>query len=154
MVNKAFSGSTRARSRPRSPVTYDKATYVAAKQAWIDGEFGPEWAPYQRAAAEGGFIYPPNGTRWDDPYDDEPSQRAIIHQAIEERPAETLAIIGRSSSWSDAIDRISGMRSRVREDADFAEKDARYEQADRPTYRESLTALADILRRIDDSRPA
>ncbi len=96
-------------------VTYSAEDYRAARQAWLDGEFGEAWDPFRAAAAERGFVYPPTGSRWDSWEDDRPSQRAVLWRAVEETPQLLLECIGRSRSWSEVIRILLARRDAWRE---------------------------------------
>lgn len=53
------------------------------------------------------------------------------------------------------VDRIIGLESRLRTDADYAERDAAWDKADqdsRETTRARLTTVGDVLAAIRDSR--
>lgn len=130
--------------------TYDRATFVASKEAWRD--FGWQWQELRRIAADRGFIFPPAGTKHDDRDADQPSQRAIIWRALVDNPEQTRAIVSRSSSWSQVVDRIIGMEERIRRDADELARDDGWDRRDDINHREAVTALGSILQRIDDSR--
>lgn len=130
--------------------TYDRATLQAAKEAWESGEYGWQWQRIRRIAAEQGFLYPPTGSRHDDRDSESPSQRAIIWRALEDNPRELEAIVRRASSWSGVVDRIIGLESRLRTDADYADRDREFDD-DRPTHVQAAMSLAAILTRISDS---
>lgn len=134
--------------------TYDRTTFHAARNAWDDGEFGPEWEDIRRLAAERGFLYPPTGTRHDDREAENPSQRAIVYRALADNPNALRAIVLRSRSWQQVVDGIFGLEDRLRREAGEEERDAEWDRDhddDRLTYRESVTSLRSILRRIGDS---
>jgi hypothetical protein len=80
--------------------------------------------------------------------DAEPSQRALIHQWLEYRPSELARIARRCRSWSDVVRQVVSMRQRVEEDADFAEKDAEWERAARPTREQAAESLRSIMGRL------
>lgn len=130
--------------------TYDRETYLRARAAWAD--YGSEWDELRRIAWERGFPYPPSGSPFDDRDDPEPSQRAIIYRALLDRPRTTWATVARARSWNQVVSGILQTEERIREDADLGEREAEYERAERPTYRESITSLAAILERIEASR--
>lgn len=132
--------------------TFDRPTFMAAKAAWEDGEFGWQWQPIRRLAAERGFIYPPSGTRHDDREVESPSQRAIVWRALEDNPTELLRIVRRSRSWSEVVDQIIGLESRLRVDLDDRDREVAWDKADQADYRESVKSLAAILERIDGAR--
>lgn len=129
--------------------TYRREDWLASRELWDD--FDNEWRKVRELAAQRGFIYPPSGTRHDDRDDAEPSQRAIVYRALQDNPTELLAIVGRSSSWSGVVDRIIALEARLREDANYRDKDAEYDRDGRPTHVESAQALKRILDRIGAS---
>lgn len=132
--------------------TYDRETYLGAKASWDEGEFGPEWAAARRLSWDRGFPFAPSGTRWDDREAENPSVRAIVYAALEDRPKDTLEIIGRSHSWGQVVSAIVQTEGRLREDIELAEREAAYEREERTTYREAVQSLASILGRIESSR--
>jgi len=111
--------------------TYDRAKYIAAQLAWDSGRFGRRWDRVRVLAAERGYIAPPLGGPDDDTNDSPVSQRAIIYAALEDRPAETEAIVKASTSWYDVVGAIISMRLRIsletadRDEADAQEKRSR-----------------------------
>ena len=129
--------------------TVDRATYLAAQASWAD--FGADWMPLRRQATERGILFAPSGSRHDDREAESPSQRAIIYGALRDNPAELRAIVARSGSWSQVVDRIIGLESRLRQDAGDAERDAGWEREQAPTYREAVVSIAAIVRRIGES---
>lgn len=132
--------------------TFSRDDWHAAEQAWSEGEFGWQWGRISRIAREAGFIYPPTGTRHDDRDAEQPSQRAIVWRALEDNPKELEAIVRRSHSWSGVVDRIIGMESRLRTDADYTERDAAWDKDAEPDHREAVKSLGAILDRIEASR--
>ncbi len=131
--------------------TFSRETFVESKAAWEAGEFSKEWEPYRAQAAERGFIYPPEGSRWDLWEDEEPSQRAIIYRAIEDTPRALTTAIGQSRSWFEVVRKLMADLERRREDADLAERELEWNSQYEPTPRQSTRLLADILGRIRDS---
>jgi hypothetical protein len=131
--------------------TFSRATFLEAKAAWDDGDFGWQWQHYRRLAADRGFIFPPAGTKHDDRDVDSPSQRAIIWAAIDENPTELERIIRRSWSWSQVVDQIFGLEARLVDDANESQHDAKWEKDNRPTHREAAMSLGAVLRRLADS---
>lgn len=129
--------------------TFDRATFLAARKAWAEGGFGPEWRAVRRLAAERGFIYPPTGDRHDQRDDEEPSQRAIVYAAIEDTPRMLWVIIGRSSSWSQVVAQLIQLQGRLAEDAGLAEDDVRLARRGEPTREQAAERLRDILRRLE-----
>ena len=132
--------------------TYDAATFKAARRAWTEGEFGPEWRWVYRLAVQRGMLYPPTGSRHDNRDAEAPTQRAIVYAAIEENPTELRRILEASSSWSQVVDRIFGMESRLVDDANLHDKDVAWDNAqERPPRREAMQSVASIFQRIADS---
>ena len=129
--------------------TYSRDDWFRAKAAW--DSFGPRWAEARRAS-QGWTIWPPSeqGQDWRDaPH---PSQRVIVWFALENRPAETLDIIRRASSWSGVIDRIIAGEARIRSDVKWAEEDAELERSyQREQYRGAMQSVAEILATWRDS---
>lgn len=132
--------------------TFDKETYLAAKRAWDTGGFGPQWREVRAISWEYGYPYPPSGDPYDDRDDPEPSQRAIIWRALDYRPIGTIAIVRESRSWHEVVERIIAEEHRLKGEADHHDELASEERASRPTHRDAVSALAEILKRIDDSR--
>ena len=130
--------------------TYSRADWIASAEAWAD--YGSRWDGIRRIAREVGILYPPTGSAHDDRDAESPSQRDIVWRALEDNPTELAAIIRRSRSWSGVVDRIIGMESRLRSDADYAERDARWDRDQAPDHREAVMALGAILDRLDASR--
>lgn len=130
--------------------TYSREDWQRADHAWCD--FDPlVWGTVRRLAAQHGMLFPPTGTVHDDREGPEPSQRAIVYRALEDNPAELLAIVRRSSSWNGVVDRIFGLEARLRTDADYTERDAGWERDGRPDEREAVASLGRIIARISDS---
>lgn len=128
--------------------TYRPADLAESRRRWAEGEFGVEWQPYRRLAAERGFIFPPEGSRWDSWEDDEPSQRAIVYRAIEDMPRLLSEAIRTSRGWGQVVARLMRDLARIREDAGLAERDAEWARAGQPTRREALESYAEITRRM------
>lgn len=132
--------------------TYRREDLVEARRRWAEGEFGEEWAPYRKLAAERGFIFPPDGSRWDSTEDDEPSQRAIVYRALEDTPALLRASIAASRSWGQVVGALMPAIRAMREDADLAERDAGWDREQRPSRREALETYGEISRRMGGPR--
>lgn len=132
--------------------TFSRSDWLAAQEAWAEGDFGPAWSPLRELARNAGYIYPPAGTKHDDRDAGEPSQRAIVWRALEDNPTEVRRIVASSRSWSQVVDRIIGLEARLREDAGYRDRDAEYDRAERPTYTEAVTSIARILDRIEASQ--
>lgn len=124
--------------------TYSREDWFRAKGAWTSFT-GPLWERARQACSTW-TIWPPSeqGQDWRDaPH---PSQRVIVWFALENRPAETLNIIRRSSSWSGVIDRIISAEGRIRTDVQWAEEDAELERRyQRQQYRGSMEKVGEIL---------
>ena len=131
--------------------TFSREDWQASEHAWQDGEYGWRWGQLRRIARESGILYPPAGTAHDDRDAESPSQRAIIWRALEDNPTELYAIVRRARSWSGVVDRIIGLESRLRSDADYNQRDIDHEKANDPDHRESASSIASILQRIGDS---
>lgn len=129
--------------------TYRADDWHRASAEWQ--AFGPRWAEVRQMAAARGLLFPPNGTAHDDRDAAEPSQRAIVWRCLEDNPAELKRILRTANSWSQVVDRIIGMESRLRADAGEAERDAAWDREQLPGPRESTQSLAAILGRISDS---
>lgn len=118
-----------------------------AQAAWSEGEFSDEWPPFRRAAGERGFIYPPEGTKWDSWGDEHPSQRAVLIQAIRERPVALMSAIGQARSWSQAIGLLVAENADVRDGIVEREREAAVRR-EGPGYREAVRSLAWIRERL------
>src|SRR4051812_17297897 len=103
--------------------TYARTAFLEARRAWAEGGVGPEWRWVYTLAVERGILYPPTGSRHDNRDAAQPTQRAIVYAALEENPTELRQILSRSSSWSQVVDRIFGMESRLVDGADLLDKD-------------------------------
>jgi hypothetical protein len=129
--------------------TFSREHWLQAQAEWEAGDFSSEWKPYRHAAAMRGFIYPPEGSKWDSWDDDEPSQRAVLIRFIRERPHSLMASINRCSSWHQVIG------EQLRESDWLAEQavlDERSKYSDRmdhePTIRQAAEQLGSILDRV------
>jgi len=129
--------------------TFSRDDFFRAKREWED--FGSDWWPFKRLAADRGFIFPPTGTKHDDRDAESPSQRAIVWRAIEDQPTELRRIISRSWSWSQVVDQIIGLETRLRMDADDRARDEEWDREHRADHRQSVMALKAIINRISDS---
>ena len=130
--------------------TYSGATYREAMSLWESGRFGSEWDKYRRMAAERGFLYPPAGSRFDSFEDEEPSQRAVVYQAIADTPLLLAECIGKSRSWSDVVAKLLRERQVMRDELRLRERDDEWERshAARIGVPEPIRQL---LRRMSDS---
>lgn len=130
--------------------TYSRADWIASAEAWAD--YGSRWDGIRRIAREVGILYPPTGSAHDDRDAESPSQRAIVWRALEDNPTELAAIIRRSRSWSGVVDRIIGMEQRLRSDADYRDRDSKWEKDTAADHREAAMSLGAILARLEASR--
>lgn len=126
--------------------TYSRVHFEEAQRLWAEGEFSDEWKPYRHLAAMRGFIYPPEGTRWDSWGDDEPSQRAVLIQMIRERPAALVRAINHSSTWHDVIAECVADTEAIGVDVALVERRERHDRmADEPSGPEAALLLREIL---------
>jgi hypothetical protein len=127
--------------------TFDRETYLAARDAWDAGGFGPEWSDWRNLAGKAGIIFPPSGSP-DDPWSaDRPSQRAILIRAIRETPRLLRRAIPGASSWSDVIGRLLTYRDLMALDAEQRETDWTQTKA----RRGAMVPLSDMLGTVADS---
>lgn len=132
--------------------TYSKASFDEASDLWRQGDFSDEWKPYRHRAAMRGFIYPPDGTKWDSWGDDEPSQRAVLVRAIRETPILLNAAIDRSRSWGEVYAYVIGHLNEDRGLIEAADREtARRRLEIEPDQREATMTLKSIMNRIGDS---
>ena len=129
--------------------SFSRDSWNEAQAMWRAGDFSHEWRPFRHQAAMRGMLYPPEGTKWDSWEDDEPSQRAMLIRAIRETPSLLSEAIARSRTWGDVIAYILRRRDDWR--AEIAEH-ARIIDEDRPTHRQAVMSIAQILTRIEESR--
>ncbi len=129
--------------------TFDRATFQAAQKSWAG--FGWQWQEVRRIAASRGFLYAPNGSPDDDRDADQPSQRSIVWRALQDNPKATAAIVSRSSSWSQVVDRIIGLEERLRADADETQRDDEWSRRGDLTHRDAAMSLRQIMERIGNS---
>jgi len=126
--------------------TYSRVHFEEAQRLWTDGDFSAEWKPFRHAAAMRGFIYPPDGSKWDGWDEREPSQRAVLIRAIREQPVALMAAINRSRSWHDVIGQVIAANEELIVDVGLAERRDRHDRmAEEPTEREAAVLLRDIL---------
>lgn len=126
--------------------TYNRVDWEAALAQWDAGKFSDEWKPYRHQAAMRGMIYPPEGTRYDQWDDDEPSQRAMLVRAIRETPTLLGVCIDRSRSWGEVVARLIRVRDDWRE-----EQRRRVAVRPDPDPREATVSIRHILERIWNS---
>src|SRR5690349_10714946 len=117
--------------------------------AWSDFDY--RWKPWRELAAGRGILFPPAGSKHDSIEDDEPSQRAIVWQAITDTPAMLREAIAHSRSWREAVGRILIGREHLREDATLRARDAAWYRDQEPDHREAAQAIGSILQRMADS---
>ena len=100
--------------------TYDRETYLRARDAWDAGRFGPEWPDWRGLAGKAGILFPPDGTATDSWADAHPSQRAIVIRAIRETPKLLRWALTRPgiTSWGDVIGHLLTGRDALALDAD------------------------------------
>lgn len=134
----------------RNDRTFSRDDWVAAKETWHG--FGPAWNGLRQRAALVGMIFAPSGTEYDDREAESPSQRAIVWRALNDNPAALYAIVGRSRSWSDVVDRIFGLEARLREDAGLSEKDAAFDKDREPGRHDGPSTFAALVERVIASR--
>lgn len=131
--------------------TFSRAAFDEAARLWADGEFSDEWKPYRHRAAMRGFIYPPDGTKWDSWSDDEPSQRAMLVRAIRETPKLLEAAIDRSGSWGEAIAFLLARRDEWRDELDVVDREIAHRRHGESTRVTSAMSLKAIITRIGQS---
>lgn len=132
-------------------VTFSREHFLQARAEWTDGEFSDEWKPYRHAAAMRGFIYPPQGTKWDSWDDDSPSQRAILIRYIRNRPKALMAAIEKSRSWQGVIGEMIREDEWLVEQSEHNDMEARQKRHDdEPTARQAASHIKVIL---DGIRP-
>lgn len=86
--------------------TYSREQWESAQESWRSGGFSDEWRTWRHLAAmEAGIIAAPEGTKWDQWGDDQPSERAMVVRAIRETPRrlETILRSGRVHSWAQVV---------------------------------------------------
>jgi len=128
--------------------TFKRADLDEAERRWQAGRFSDEWRPFRHQAAMRGFIFPPEGDRFDSWEDDEPSQRAILIRAIRETPALLDQCIARSRSWAQVIALLTRERDAWREQDDLEARDEEWRRRDEPTRSQAIEAYRAIADRI------
>ena len=96
--------------------TYSRHDWALAQERWDDGGFSERWERVRRLAAQRGFIYPPQGTAFDQRDAETPSQRAIIWQALQDTPVFLEITINGSSSWSEVVAKVLAFEDRRRQE--------------------------------------
>lgn len=133
--------------------TYRREDLEAARAAWAELKLTADWDEIRRLAAERGMLFPPPGTRWDQWDDPEPTQFALVARAFWDTYSTLIEVIGRSSSWSQAVGRLMSDRDRRRDDADLRDRDDEWRRRDEPQPIEAMQSIAGIVGRIRDSVP-
>lgn len=126
--------------------TYTAEQMAEAREAWAD--FGDEWQPWRRLAANGpGIVYPPHGTRWDSWDSIHPTQRALLVRAIRETPdLLAWAIRGaKEPTWQAVISRLLAGRDEHRQQLDLEEPEPKQDLAPSQSMRR-LGEIATIAR--------
>ena len=135
-------------------VTYSKAQWDDAQDAWARGEFSAEWDDWRKLAAKGpGIIWPPEGTPYDDWTADDPSQRALVIRAIRETPEllRWALTSTKRASWHAVLDRVLDGRDELRESRDIGADSERRARADETTPRQAVYSLKAIFDMVRDS---
>ena len=127
--------------------TYRLEDIERSRREWAD--FSDEWSDYRALAGRHGILFPPEGTKWDNWEDDEPSQRAILIRAIREQPRLLRRAIQANgvASWSDVIERLLLGRDRIAIDVEQREYDWSVTKA----RRGAPSPIGDTLATIADS---
>ncbi len=131
--------------------TYSREAFLQAKALWEQGDYGWQWQPIRRLAAERGFIYPPAGTVHDDREGEAPSQRAIVWRALVDNPRQLDTIMRRCRSWDEVVGGIIALEARLWVDVTETERDDAWSCKDEPTGRQAASSLKAIFTRIGDS---
>ena len=129
--------------------TYRREDIDRSRREWAD--FSDEWSDYRALAGRHGILFPPEGTKWDNWEDDEPSQRAILIRAIRETPELLRAAIIGAPSWGVVIRRLLRGRDQMRDDANLHDKDDAWARRDELQPRQALQTIAEILTKMRDS---
>ena len=142
-----YTGPNPDQSRRR--VTKDQLD--ASRAAWSAGEFSDEWIPWRALAAKAaGIIDPPEGTRWDQWDDEQPSERALLIRAIRETPMTLRAALtsGKCFTWAQVVRVVLQRRDAFAEAIDRRELDDADRRRDEPTRAEAAESLRSILSRV------
>ena len=122
----------------------------ATDAAWATRHFSDEWGPWRALAARAaGIVDPPEGSRWDQWDDEDPSERAILVRAIRETPRTLRRILasGRVFTWAQVVRVLVRRRDLVSESVDRRElEDAG--RRDEPTRSQATESLRSILGRL------
>lgn len=133
--------------------TFSRYDWMAARQAWDDGDFSSEWAPFRALAADRGMIYPPTGTALDAWNAEEPAQRALIIRAIRDTPTLLRQSILSSRSWGEVVTKLIRQRDEWKELDDLEQTYVRRERrSEEPTEHGSAMSIASLLERVAASR--
>ena len=99
-------------------ITYTREQRDEAQRLWED--YSEEWTPWRRLAQEQGIMFPPHGTAHDS-WDENPSQRALVYQAIRETPDMLgWAIRGIDKpTWREVVGRVIAGRQEMRDQIDL-----------------------------------
>ena len=126
--------------------TYDRETYIRARDAWDRGRFGSEWSEWRGLAGKAGIIFPPDGTADDSWSDPRPSQRAMVIRAIRETPRLLRWALTRPdvASWGDVIEHLLRGRDQLGLEATRREEDW-------TVAKSGMTKAGDVLATIRDS---
>lgn len=128
--------------------TYDRETYLRARDAWDAGRFGLEWPDWRGLAGKAGIIFPPDGSPDDSWSDPRPSQRALVYRAIRETPRLLRWALTRPGiqSWGDVIEKLLEGR-----DAMGIEGDRREAEWNAVKRTPAPVRIGDIVATIGDS---
>lgn len=132
--------------------TYRREDFLESRRQWETGKYDGRWDKYRKLAAERGFIYPPTGSRYDSWEDDEPSQRAVVWQAIVDTPLLLEEAIAKSRSWGDVVRKLLYERQVMRDEMRLRERDDEWERETAPRIH-APELLATIVQRVKDSMP-
>ena len=129
--------------------TFSRSDWDEAQGLWTD--FSDEWKTYRHQAAMRGMLYPPEGTKWDDWSDDNPTQRAMLVRAIRETPQLLSIAISKSRTWAEVIAYVIKRRDEWRDELAERERMLIRHRAEEPDARQATSSLKAIMERIGDS---
>jgi hypothetical protein len=141
-------------THPTKRRTVSREAFEAARQAWTDGEFSDEWKPWRHLAAmEAGIIAPPDGTKWDQWDDENPSERALLIRAIRETPDSLRRALRTPGvhAWSNVVAILMRRRDELRDDLEQDERDADRRRRDQATPSQATYVLRQVLDIIGQS---
>lgn len=147
-VVSSYSGPSR---HPRRLYTAEQTS--EARTAWATGHFSDEWRPWRHLAAmEGGIIAPPEGSRWDQWDDENPSQRAMLIRAIRETPELLRGAIRTAPrpTWGAVLEVLLSGRDQMARRLDDEQRDVMASR-DEPTPQEAAAVLRRINSVLDPS---